>query len=197
MKEFGFERGGLIIIVCSILLIPFFTCPFWAQLLASNVDWQAEGNMRKESSENIPDAKIGGRDLTPPANFNLHAWLEVPPKAWAGEMVKFTYTVKNRGKTPIELLVLGDPACDFVVSTPAGIKIWRYLNGKDIKEIAELKILSPGEKLVYEVKWNHLDKDGRPVPVGKYWVTGVLQISPPAGFCKNQRRLLIKNRLPY
>ncbi|GAB62139.1 hypothetical protein KSU1_C0543 [Candidatus Jettenia caeni] len=196
MKEFGFERKGITIVVCGILLTPFLICPLWAQLLASKGNWQVEGNVGKESPEDIPDAKIGERDLTPPANFNLHAWLEVPPKVWVGEMVRFTYTIKNRGKTPIELLVLGDPACDFVVSTPTGIKIWRYLYGKDIKEIAELKILNPGEKLVYEAKWNQMDKDGRPVPVGKYWVTGVLQTSPPAGFYKNQKRLLIKNYLP-
>ncbi|MEM2849628.1 MAG: BsuPI-related putative proteinase inhibitor [Candidatus Bathyarchaeia archaeon] len=90
----------------------------------------------------------------------------------AGEEVKMSITVANKGQSPIELIFTSTQRYDFMVLKDGG-EVWRWSNGKVFAMILESLPLKPGEKRTYTETWRPED-----VAPGEYKVVGVVTSQP-------------------
>jgi hypothetical protein len=114
-----------------------------------------------------------------PVNHGIAVWLELPAEVSAGQRVPIRLKVKNSGHYAIELPLGGRPAHDVVVTRRDGTEIWRWMHGRAIQDILELRRLLPGEELTFEAEWRQRDSAGKPVAPGTYWVRGVVLAGQP------------------
>ncbi len=120
----------------------------------------------------------GGGQGTQPIKLSL----EVPPQVRAGEAVPLRLVAKNVTDAPLEVGFTGREDTgfcrDFVVSTPDGVELWRFVDPDTMacQAILSPKTLGPGEELTLEGEWNQADAQGTPVVAGSYIVRGFLPI---------------------
>jgi hypothetical protein len=101
--------------------------------------------------------------------------LRVPPAASSGQPVPVQLRLRNSGAEPATVYLRGrEIAFDIVVTRAGGDTIWHRLEGAAIPAIAQVRRLGPGEELVLEDRWSGRDRNGKPVPVGDYQVSGSL-----------------------
>ncbi len=116
--------------------------------------------------------------------------LEAPDEVEAGQTVNLKLIWRNLTNQPVELTLGGRPAYDFVVSTPEGKEIWRWLEGQAVQDILEIKTVDPGQKLEFTLEWQPVDQAGAALPPGKYLALGILNLDPPAAALKTKPKLL-------
>jgi intracellular proteinase inhibitor BsuPI len=105
----------------------------------------------------------------------LRLQLLAPARVPQGEPVRFTLHIVNAGDRPALLYLQGrPPAFDLEVRDGSGRILWRRLAGATIQMVLGLRELAPGEGLDFEDIWPQQDQAGRPVPPGRYRLTGVL-----------------------
>jgi hypothetical protein len=108
--------------------------------------------------------------------------LQVPSPVRAAETVALTLILKNESDAPVELGLTGredSGFCrDFVVSTPDGADLWRFIDPDTMacESILSPRTLGPGEELTLGGEWNQTDTLGTPVAAGGYLVRGILGI---------------------
>lgn len=94
--------------------------------------------------------------------------LGLVPEVRAGEPVELTLELKNLCDHPLEFFLGGRPAHDFVVTTPEGLEVWRWLHQATVLMILDTKILYPDETLTFTATWDQRDKEGNIVAPGDY-----------------------------
>jgi hypothetical protein len=106
---------------------------------------------------------------------SLTLTLVAPDVVRSGTPVLFELRLRNAGEATVHLAVPGrPPAFDLVVTDGTGRVVWRRLEGAVIAMALQLVSLAPGEELVLQDTWDLRDSEGRPVPPGRYGLTGVL-----------------------
>lgn len=112
-----------------------------------------------------------------------------------GNPVQLTLSLINRGR-PRTLILSQRPAYDFVVTTLQGMEIWRWSYNKTIEDLPkEIWTGLPGIAFDAHIEWDQRDLDGNPVPVGTYWVQGMLYTQ--SGVFRSQKvELRIKRAAP-
>ncbi|MEM0208291.1 MAG: BsuPI-related putative proteinase inhibitor [Thermofilum sp.] len=113
-------------------------------------------------------------------------------------IVSLIFGVENRSNHPVDLILHGKPAHDFVISTSSGTEIWRWGHEKPVQPLVIHKILNPGDYLRFEAKWDQRDNMGKSVPPGHYIVYGLLRVAsdkqlktPPTRLSVGSRPVLI------
>jgi hypothetical protein len=116
-------------------------------------------------------------------------------RASQGNPVHLRLYLINRGR-PRTLILSQRPAYDFVVTTSKGMEIWRWSYNKTIEDLPkEIWAGSLGIAFEANVEWDQRDLDGNPVPVGTYWVQGMLYTQ--SGIFKSQKvELRIRRATP-
>lgn len=109
-----------------------------------------------------------------PGSQSLALWLEVPSEVRTGETVPLKLAVKNISEHPVTIHH-GRPAYDFIVTRSSGKGVWRWATA--IEDILILTTLNPGEELEFAAEWDQRDFYGNRVPVGTYFVQGILMAS--------------------
>ena len=105
--------------------------------------------------------------------------LLAPARISEGEPVSFTLRIVNAGSRPATLYHQGrSPAFDLVVRDDAGRMVWQRLAGATLLMILGIRQLAPGETLQLEDTWSQQDNAGRPVPPGRYRLTGIVPGEP-------------------
>ena len=105
--------------------------------------------------------------------------LLAPARVVEGEPVPFTLQIVNAGGRPATLYHQGrSPGFDLVVHDDAGRMVWRRLAGATILMILGIRELAPGETLRLEDTWSQQDDRGRPVPPGRYRLSGIVPGEP-------------------
>ena len=123
----------------------------------------------------------------------MHLEIAVPPEARAGDSVPIVLRLVNDGSAQVEVALQGRPvAFDISVTRPDGSLVWRRLDGETVTAILQLRALPAGDTLVFRADWDQTDASGRPVPPGKYLVTGVLPSDPPQVFTAGPVKLRVR-----
>jgi hypothetical protein len=105
--------------------------------------------------------------------------LLAPARVPEGEPVPFTLRILNAGGRPATLYFQGrPPAFDLVVQDDAGRMVWRRLAGATLLMVLGVRQLAPGEALEFSDAWSQQDHAGRPVPPGRYRLTGIVPGEP-------------------
>jgi Intracellular proteinase inhibitor len=105
-----------------------------------------------------------------------------PARVLLGEPVPVTLRIENAGRRPATLYLQGrPPAFDITVHDASGRQVWRRLEGATVAMVLGIRELAPGESLELEDVWRQIDAAGRPVPPGRYRLTGFLPGEPDPG----------------
>ena len=105
----------------------------------------------------------------------LRLRLDVPERVRAGEPVAVVIRVENVGDSPLELYLRGRTiAFDVIVSSAAGLPVWRRLYGEIVPAILRLETMAPGATLELVHGWDQRTNEGDAVAPGVYGVRGEL-----------------------
>ncbi len=108
--------------------------------------------------------------------------VELPPVAHVGEPVPVVLRLTNRTEQPLTLVLQGRPlAFDITIAGPDGATVWQRLEGATVQSILAVRTLAPAESLTFEAVWDGRDRNGAPVPPGRYLVVGRLLTDTPEG----------------
>ena len=105
--------------------------------------------------------------------------LEVVSQVAYEETVSMKLTLRNVTDEPLELVLGGVPAYDFVVTKSDGDGVWHWKCGRITQQVLDNRTLGPGEELEFIGDWEQVDNQGKPVPTGVYVVSGVVEVGPP------------------
>lgn len=106
---------------------------------------------------------------------SLRLALEVPDAVRTGETVPIALRLTNAGDEPVRLHLPGRvPVFDVEVEDADGAVVWRRLEGRTVPAILQVRTLAPGDTLELEATWDQRDRDGEPVPPGRYTLRGTL-----------------------
>jgi len=122
---------------------------------------------------------------------SLALWLEMKSEVRAGETVPLKLKVKNKSDSTVTLALGGNLPYDFVVTDSGGKEVWWWLEGKVIEAFLAHRPLNPGEELEFVGEWNQLDRYGKRVLTGIYFVRGLLVTEPPQKLETEPKRLII------
>ncbi|MCS6937336.1 MAG: BsuPI-related putative proteinase inhibitor [Candidatus Bipolaricaulota bacterium] len=107
-----------------------------------------------------------------------------------GDPISLMLALVNRGRTKI-LTLRQRPAYDFIVTREDGTEVWRWTHDKTIEALPKEIEFSPWDRWrYYSAVWDQRDNDGFPVPVGQYWVQGVLYTQPRTLFSQRVKLLI-------
>jgi hypothetical protein len=110
---------------------------------------------------------------------SIRVELLAPARVSEGEPVPFTLQIVNAGGRPATLYHQGrSPAFDLVVQDDRGRLVWQRLAGATLLMVLGVRQLAPGETLELEDTWRQQDGAGRPVPPGRYRLTGIVPGEP-------------------
>ena len=104
--------------------------------------------------------------------------LEAPDEVEAGQTVNLKLIWRNLTDKPVELALGGRPPYDFVVTTPEGKEVWRWLAGEVVQDTLEMKTVGPGQKLEFTLEWQPADQSGATLAPGNYLMQGILSLEP-------------------
>ncbi len=120
--------------------------------------------------------------------------LEAPDEVEAGQTVNSKLIWQNLTDKPVELILGGRPAYDFVLTSSEGKEIWRWRDGQTVQEILEIKTMDPGQKLEFTSEWRLVDQSGAELPPGRYTLHGILNLDPPTVIKTKPQPLIIRNK---
>jgi hypothetical protein len=127
----------------------------------------------------------------PTAQGSVQLSLQIPATVRTGEPVPIELRLVNASDTAVEVVLHGRPAAfDVVVAGAKGV-VWRRLEGAVIASILQLRLVEPGDTLLFETTWDQRTRAGRPVPPGEYTVSAEIPTDPPAVFRSVPARLRI------
>jgi len=132
-----------------------------------------------------------GRGNGKASNQPLEYWLETPARVRVGEIAPLRLRVKNNTKKLIELSLGGRPAHNFSAANSKGALVWEWLHNQIVQDILEIRMLAPGEELIFKAEWNQRDNDGNAVATGTYFLRGILNIDPPKQLVTEPVKLMI------
>lgn len=92
-----------------------------------------------------------------------------------GEEIILNYTVENRGDHDLHLIFPSGQEFDYLIYNENGELVYRWSDGKMFIMAIHETILPAGEKIEIREVWDGRDKNGDPVPPGKYRVTFLLK----------------------
>lgn len=92
-----------------------------------------------------------------------------------GEEIILNYTVENRGDHDLHLIFPSGQEFDYLIYNENGELVYRWSDGKMFIMAIHETILPAGEKIEIREVWDGRDKNGDPVPLGKYRVTFLLK----------------------
>lgn len=92
-----------------------------------------------------------------------------------GEEIILNYTVENRGDHDLHLIFPSGQEFDYLIYNENGELVYRWSDGKMFIMAIHETILPAGEKIEIREAWDGRDKNGDPVPPGKYRVTFLLK----------------------
>ena len=103
--------------------------------------------------------------------------LAAPAEVSAGEPVRFTILVGNRGATPLDLCLRGRSiTVDVEVRRADGALAWRRLAGEIIPAILHLRTLAPGVRIEVGAVWDQRTDRSTAVGPGEYVARGLLLV---------------------
>lgn len=104
--------------------------------------------------------------------------LDMPAEVPADRPLPLKLTLANTSTDAVQVTLGGRPPYDFVVTTENGTEAARWSRNQVIQAILELRTMSAGERVEYNVEW--VAADGRGVlPPGSYVMRGMLNLDPP------------------
>lgn len=141
----------------------------------------------------------------------LATQLRFKSTAQTGEPVVMTFTIKNKCDFPLRITIPVHSSHAFTVTSDDNTKVWRRWLPKDaspknakvappsgvlVMNTLILKIkfedLSPHQELSYTAKWDQRNSANKTVPLGRYWVTGILRLeSGPSRNLKTKPQPLV------
>lgn len=121
----------------------------------------------------------------------LHLHLAAANEISSGQSLDLRLSLENTCQDSVEAYLGGRPAYDFLVTGTEGEEVWRWSHGEAIQAILEVKVLGPGEALVFEAAWDLRSNEGGAVPPGRYQVRGILRGDPPQVFETDPAPLVI------
>lgn len=139
-----------------------------------------------------PAESTGEREVVviPPATLSdtLRLEVQVAAEVRQGDAVPIVLRLVNISARTIEVHLQGrETVFDLIVREAEGGIVWRRLEGETAMAILALRPLAPGAAFEFRHVWDQRDRAGRPVPPGRYHVTGEVPYdaveplrSPPA-----------------
>lgn len=92
-----------------------------------------------------------------------------------GEEIILSYTVENRSGNDLHLIFPSGQEFDYLIYNQNNELVYRWSDGKMFIMAIHETILPAGEKMEIREVWDGRDKNGNPVPQGKYRVIFLLK----------------------
>ena len=92
-----------------------------------------------------------------------------------GEEIILSYTVENRSGNDLHLIFPSGQEFDYLIYNQNNELVYRWSDGKMFIMAIHETILPAGEKIEIREVWDGRDKNGNPVPPGKYRVIFLLK----------------------
>ena len=93
---------------------------------------------------------------------------------------KLILSVTNTSDQPLPFRFNSGQTYDFIIVNPAtGREVWKWSRERFFTQAIRNENLPAKSSWKFEVEWNHLDDDSKPVSPGNYRVTAVLTSQPP------------------
>jgi hypothetical protein len=126
----------------------------------------------------------------PPAGVQVSLGLSSPGVRRNGE-VTLALTVVNRSSAPVALAFATTQKYDFEVRQGERV-VWQWSRDRAFAQVLTQARLQPGERVVYQEKWNVRNNDGQPVPAGAYTARGILTVQGPRDRPQATARLVVE-----
>lgn len=117
--------------------------------------------------------------ISKPNEDKLEITLQVDKALYQkGEPIRLNLIATNKTDDTIKLTFPSSQRYDFVVKSQGGEEVWRWSKDRMFAMMLYEEELKPKDCLVYKETWNQLNNQGKPVPLGRYEIIGVLKTHP-------------------
>lgn len=96
-----------------------------------------------------------------------------------GEPVKFVLELRNLADNPVAFHFTSGQKFNFEVYDKSGSLVWNWVQGKMFTRSLETLFLDGNDQIIFSTLWNQKNNEGIQLPVGKYFVIGMITGTGP------------------